>query len=124
MQNAANWAIAQERSTWSSHYGHNWSGWCEQFAEQAEGFKFTFGSALDDYQAEYAANRIHNDSNPPVGALVFYDGGTSGHVAVSIGNGQEVGTYGYVGNQYPIMQYAVRGFLSNNYLGWALPFGS
>jgi len=124
MQNAASWAIAQERSTWSSHYGHNWSGWCEQFAEQAEGFKFTFGSALDDYRAEYAANRIHNDSSPPVGALVFYDGGTSGHVAVSIGNGQEVGTYGYVGNQYPIMQYAVRGFLSNNYLGWAPPFGS
>ena len=124
MQNAASWAIAQIGAVTSAHYGGNWSGWCEQFAEQAEGFKFTFGSALDDYRAEYAANRIHSDSNPPVGALVFYDGGTSGHVAVSIGNGQEVGTYGYVDNQYPIMQYAVRGFLTNNYLGWALPFGS
>ena len=63
-----------DRRVTSAHYGGNWSGWCEQFAEQAEGFKFTFGSALDDYRAEYAANRIHSDSNPPVGALVFYDG--------------------------------------------------
>jgi cell wall-associated NlpC family hydrolase len=92
---------------------------------QAEGFTFTFGSALDGYRAELAAGRIHDDGTvPPVGALVFYDGGTNGHVAVSIGNGKEVGTYGYVGNQYPIMQYPVRGYLSNNYLGWALPLGS
>ncbi len=48
----------------------------------------------------------------------------NGHVAVFIGNGQQVGTYGYAGDRYPIMQYPVRGFLSNTYLGWALPFGS
>jgi uncharacterized protein YraI len=41
MQAAANWAVAEMRSpnpTWSDHFGHPWSGYCEQFAEQAEGF--------------------------------------------------------------------------------------
>jgi hypothetical protein len=124
MQAAANWARSQLGSTWSSHYGHDWSGYCEQFAEQAEGFQFSFGSAYLDYQAEANAGRIHTDANPPVGALVFYGGGNGyGHVAVSIGNGQEIGTYGYSGQAYPIMQYAVTGVFSP-YLGWADPFGS
>ena len=127
MQAAVTWAAAQagSRSVYSSHYGHNWSGWCEQFVEQAEGFQFTFGSAHLDYEAEANAGRIHTDANPPPGALVFYGGANGdGHVAVSIGNGQEIGTYGYVGQAYPIQQYPVIGFLSNPYLGWAEPFGS
>lgn len=125
MQAAASWAQTQLGSTWSSHYGHYWSGYCEQFAEQAEGFQFTYGSAYLDYQAEANAGRIHTDTNPPVGALVFYSGASgNGHVAVSIGNGQEIGTYGYPGQVYPIKQYPVTGFLSNPYLGWAYPVGS
>jgi hypothetical protein len=73
MQNAANWAVAEKNSpnpAWSDHFGHYWSGWCEQFAEQAEGFQFRFSSALADYQAELNAGRIHTDTSPPVGALV------------------------------------------------------
>lgn len=129
MQNAANWAIAQERSVWSTHFNAYWSGYCEGFAEQAEGFPPPpFGTALDDYQAEVNAGRIHAASmnqTPPVGALVFYGGGGGdGHVAVSIGNGQEVGTLGMPWNTYPISQYSVIGSLSNPYLGWAVPFGS
>ncbi len=68
------------------------------------------------------------NQTPPVGALVFYrGGGGDGHVAVSIGNGQEVGTLGMLGDRYPVSQYAVVGsplLRSNPYLGWALPFGS
>jgi uncharacterized protein YraI len=124
MQNAATWAESQLGSTFSSHYGHAWTGWCEEFAEQAEGFQFIYGSATLDYQAEAAAGRIQTGTNPPAGALVFY-GPTSGsgHVAVSIGNGQEIGTYGETGT-YPVLQYPVTGYLNNNYLGWAIPFGS
>lgn len=131
MQNAANWAISEKNSpnpAWSDHFGHYWSGWCEQFAEQAEGFQFRFSSALADYQAALNAGRIHTDTSPPVGALVFYSGGGgAGHVAVSIGNGQEIGTLGYVGDHYPVSQYAVVGspqLSGNPYLGWALPIGS
>lgn len=128
MQYAANWALAEKNSpdpTWSDHFGHAWSGWCEQFAEQAEGFTFRFASAMDDYNWQRNAGRIHTDTNPPPGALVFYSGsGGYGHVAVSIGGGQEVGTLGYVGQRLPVSQYSVVGYLSNPYLGWALPIGS
>jgi uncharacterized protein YraI len=128
MQAAAAWVIAEKNSpnpAWSDHYQHYWSGWCEEFAEQAEGFQFRFATAIADYHAEFNAGRIHTDTNPPVGALVFYGGGGgAGHVAVSIGNGQEIGTYGFVGDHYPVSQYPVIGYLSNPYLGWALPFGS
>jgi hypothetical protein len=128
MQNAANWAIAEKNSvdpTWSDHFGHPWSGYCEQFVEQAEGFAFRFPSATADYQWEANNGRIHTDTNPPVGALTFYDGGGGlGHVAVSIGGGQEIGTLGYVGQRLRVSQYPVVGFLSNHYLGWARPIGS
>jgi uncharacterized protein YraI len=128
MQAAANWAVSEKNSpdpAWSDHYQHYWSGWCEEFAEQAEGFQFRFATATADYNAEHNAGRIHTDTNPPAGALVFYGGGGgAGHVAVSIGNGQEIGTLGYVGDHYPVSQYPVTGYLTNPYLGWALPFGS
>jgi hypothetical protein len=128
MQAAANWAIAEKNSpdpTWSDHFGHQWSGWCEQFVEQAEGFTFRFNRALDDYQWEANNGRIHTDANPPVGALVFYGTGASpsGHVAVSIGGGQAVGTIGDGSKRLPVSQYPVVGYVAN-YLGWALPIGS
>lgn len=128
MQAAANWVVSEMNSpdpTWSDHFGHPWSGYCEQFVEQAEGFAFTFPTAIADYQWEANNGRIHTDTNPPVGALVFYGGGGGdGHVAVSLGGGQEIGTYGYVGQRLPVQQYPVVGFLTNPYLGWANPIGS
>lgn len=128
MRQAANWAISEKNSpdpTWSDHFRHAWSGWCEQFAEQAEGFTFTFGSAAAHYNWQSAHGRIHTDANPPVGAVVFYGGGGGyGHVAISIGGGQEIGTYGFVGQRLAVRQYPVVGFLGNPYLGWAYPIGS
>lgn len=127
MRQAAAWAIAEKNSpdpTWSDHFRHAWSGWCEQFAEQAEQFAFQFPSAIAHYNWQQARGRIHTDANPPVGAVVFYGGGGYGHIAISIGGGQEVGTYGYSGQRLPVRQYPVLGFLSNPYLGWAYPIGS
>ncbi len=128
MQRAATWAISEAHSpdpTWSDYFKHPWSGYCEQFVEQAEGFTFRFPSAIADYQWQRSNGRIHTDANPPAGALVYYGGGNGfGHVAVSIGNGQEIGTLGYVGNRLPVKQYPVLGYLSNPYLGWANPIGS
>jgi hypothetical protein len=69
MQKAANWAISEKNSpnpTWSDHFGHYWSGRCEQFAEQAEGFQFSHPSALADYQAELNASHIHTGTIPPL----------------------------------------------------------
>lgn len=127
MQDAANWATAEKNSpdpTWSDYFGHPWSGWCEQFVEQAEGFAFQFPSAIANYQWEADNGRIHTDADPPSGALVFYASDNPyGHVAVSIGGGQAIGTEGYDGQRLPVSQYPVVGFVSN-YLGWANPIGS
>jgi len=125
MQAAVSWATSQLGQKKMSN-GNYWSGNCEVFAEQAEGSQFRYGSAYLDYLAENNARRVHTDTNPPPGALVFYGPGAdgNGHVAVSIGNGQEIGTYGYLGQTYPIEQYAVTAITNPPYLGWAFPFGS
>lgn len=77
MQNAASWAISEKNSpnpAWSDHFGHYWSGRCEQFAEQAEGFQFSYPSALADYQAELNAGRIHTGTIRPLKRSSFTAG--------------------------------------------------
>ena len=126
MQAAADWATTQKNSSrpaWSDHFGHYWSGWCEQFAEQAEGFPGRFASAQTHYQWQRDHGRIHTDTNAPVGAVVFWDG-PGGHVAISIGAGQAIGTYGGLGDRYAVRQYPLTGRLPNTYLGWARPINS
>ncbi len=126
MQAAVSWATAH-LGQWTMSDGTYWSGYCEVFAEQAESSQRHFGSAYLDYLAEANAGRVHpNDANPPPGALVFYGPGAdgNGHVAVSIGNGQVIGTYGTARNVAPVQQYPVNRITDPPYLGWAFPFGS
>jgi uncharacterized protein YraI len=128
MRTAANWAVAELHSpdpTWSDHFRHPWSGWCEQFVENANGFRFRFPSAIAHYQQQRAQGRIHTDANPPAGAVVFYGGGNGfGHVGVALGNGQVISTQGFFGQRLPVKQHPVVGYLSNPYLGWAIPYGA
>jgi hypothetical protein len=58
--------------------------------ENAYGTSGRYASALADYQAQKAAGRIHTDTNPPMGALVFYSGidPSLGHVEISNGDGR------------------------------------
>jgi hypothetical protein len=122
-QRAVAWAEAELQSpdpTWSDEIGAPWSGYCEAFVEIAYGTRHIYASAKTDYLAQMAAKRIHTDNNPPAGALVFYGGGVDGHVALSIGGGQVISTWGYIGNRYPLHELAVRGF-TNPYLGWSYP---
>jgi hypothetical protein len=125
MQAAANWAYAELHSpdpTWSDYLRRPWSGWCEVFVEQANGFRFRFGSAIEHYNRQNAESRIHRDTNPPVGAVVFYGGGNGyGHVGVSIGSGQVISTQGYLGQRLAVRQHGVTA-LSNPYYGWAYPY--
>ena len=115
---AVAWAISQVGSTKSSELNTYWSGWCEAFVEIAYGTRHHYASALSDYRAQKAAGRVHTDANPPAGALVFYGGGRDGHVALSIGDGMVVTTWGYIGQRHPIREMKVHGF-SNPYYGWA-----
>jgi cell wall-associated NlpC family hydrolase len=97
-----------------------WSGYCEAFVEIAYGTRHHFASATANYRAQAAAGRIHTDANPPVGALVFYSGGQYGHVALSVGGGQVITTWGHAGDRYDLRLTGVHS-LSNPYLGWSYP---
>lgn len=119
-QKAVDWAVSQIGSVNSAELHHAWSGWCEAFVEIAYGTRHHYTSGLADFRAQKAAGRIHTDANPPAGALVFYGGGRDGHVALSMGNGMVVTTWGYVGQHYAIREMKVLGF-SNPYYGWAYP---
>ncbi len=119
---AVRWATIELNSpdpSWSDQLGVAWSGMCEAFVEIAYGKIGVFGSAFANFNAQKNAGRIHTDDPPPLGALVFYDGGHGfGHVAISIGNDQIITTWGFVGDHYPIRQTGIHS-LSNHYLGWA-----
>lgn len=45
------------------------------------------GHAYPDALSQWAAAQQHHDASPPVGAPVFYSGGSGGHVAVYLGAG-------------------------------------
>lgn len=91
-------------------------------ADQAQSCAYKLRNSGTTGNATTAGSTRHQ---PAARRAVFYGGGGGyGHIAVSIGLGQEVGTQGYVGQRLPVIQYPVVGFLSNPYLGWALPMGS
>jgi hypothetical protein len=94
-----------------------WSGWSEQFVERAYGTESRFSSARDAFNAQRAAGRVHDDANPPAGALVYYRWTSYGHVGISIGGGQVISTQG-VSTPLPVRQHAIKG-ISLEYLGWA-----
>jgi hypothetical protein len=104
---SAAWASAQVGNT-----GYN--GWCELFVERSYGTSGRYGSALADFYAQRSAGQIHYDTNPPVGALVFYrnpfDGG-NGHVEISRGNGSYVTT----GSSVQIVGFGWGG----SFMGWS-----
>lgn len=123
-QRAANWAVAEKNSpdpTWSDESWSPWSGQCEFFVEVAYGTRGRFSSAIAHYYWQRNAGRIHTDTNPPAGAIVFYGGGGGyGHVGISLGNGQMVSTQGFWGQRLPIWQLGITALQSTNpYLGWA-----
>lgn len=119
---AARWAQARIGQVYTNENpaANYWSGYCETFARASYGSRFLYYSAKVHYNAWNAAGYIHGGV-PPRGALVFYNIGTFGHVAVAVGNGQVVSTIGYSNQRLAVAQHAYTYFPS--YVGWALPFG-
>ena len=101
---------------------NGWSGNCVIFAGLA--WYSAGGHIKTGATATVIASKYHLASKqvvPPRGALVFW-GGSVGHVAVSIGNGQVVGTQGYNVLE-PTAKYTISSVTSASYpyLGW-VPF--
>jgi hypothetical protein len=100
--------------------GPYWSGYCEAFVGLITSWPGGrgYGSAYGDYLAHLRRGQIHHGV-PPRNAVVYWNPGNNrvGHVGVSLGNGQVISTYGYVGWREPIQVHGYRYF--PNYLGWA-----
>lgn len=94
---------------------------CFEFVEAAYGTKWPGGTALDFYNTLKGQGKIHNDTNPPAGALVFssdprFDGG-AGHVMLSEGNGKFITANYY---KAPKVREVALTYPGNTYLGWAV----
>lgn len=94
---------------------------CFEFVEAAYGTKWPGGTALDFFYNLKGQGKIHTDSNPPAGALVFssdprFDGG-AGHVMLSEGNGHFITANYY---KAPKIREVPLTYPGNTYLGWAV----
>jgi hypothetical protein len=106
---------------WSPGPVGEWQGDCAKFVYLAWGKHTATGNAIDIYHQYLSARMIHTfPSRPPRGALVFFNRTSFGHVAISIGNWQAVGTQG-LDNQVPINTIGTYNVNTPDYLGWAMP---
>jgi CHAP domain len=131
-----------DRSTYHSAYPGDttgwgtlldWSGDCVKFAALAwwvGGQKTYIHTAATAYNIGKSYS-LSTSSTPPRGALVFWssNGGPPGHVAISIGNGRVVGTWGLdakkVSDEIQIQSYRISSITgsmgSGSYMGWVQP---
>jgi hypothetical protein len=87
----------------------------------AYGTKWPGGTALEFFNTLNGQGKIHTDSNPPAGALVFssdprFDSG-AGHDMLSEGNGTFITANYY---KAPKIREVALTYPGNTYLGWAV----
>jgi hypothetical protein len=109
-----------EAISWEFSYRGStaYEGWCDKFQAMAFGWSYSGEtSAYAHWLHLQSLGLTHTTGTPPRGALVFYQNSSDndGHIVVSLGAGQVIGTsvYGAVGTA----SYLYRG----GYLGWATP---
>lgn len=95
---------------------------CDHLAGVVWGYNTASGYASAETHWETAVSQgiAHkDDKNPPLGALLFYKGGTLGHVATYVGEGMVVSNVnvGSTSNVYLVSA----DFFGMPYLGWAPP---
>lgn len=121
---AVAWADQQLGAVYTREnaYARWWSGYCEAFVERAYRGRFRYWSAASDYRAEQGLRRVR-EGVPPRGALVFYQDGRYGHVALSVGGGWVISTVGTDADRLPVLRVSYEWF-NARYLGWAMPIMS
>ena len=131
--NAASWALSQDGQAKVPANAKNgnvvtyWSGWCWLFAYDAWKLgaghtpRYSGATAQATYSLYVSHNLMHGaTSSPPRGSLVFFKYGTSGHVAISLGDGRLETTRGDLGQTLTVthMTIAQQGLAQ---LGYVLP---
>lgn len=118
-QDAIRWALAQQDGP------AQWYRKCLAFVARAYGYASSgVGSPYTAREFWLESTRKHpGDPHPPAGALVFWNGGSAGHVALSTGNGEVIsndirgnGTIALV----PLTEITQR--WHDPYLGWTDPY--
>lgn len=119
-QQAAQWALSQVRKGVSG-----WQGLCEKFARSSYGLPGQYHDAAAHWKDAVRKGRAHRGSTPPVGALVYWTGGSKGygHAAVSIGGGKIVSTDIKRKGKADVVSiaYLNRAWGNLKYEGWADP---
>ena len=106
----------EERAiTWMmDHRGAtNYEGRCELAVENAFGTSGKFLSARAAWDASVRNGVAHTSTNPPRGALVYWNTSSNAHVAISLGDGKVISTSSGSGIGIVSVSYF------QNYLGWA-----
>lgn len=109
-QGAIDWYKARAGDT-------SYEGLCEKAAENAYGTTGVWPSAIAHWNGAKKAGKAHpGDTNPPLGAFVYWNTSQYGHVGVADGKGgfwaSSVG--GAIGHGGDLGYYG-------NYLGWSDP---
>ena len=115
---AVKWAVGQ-----ASKPSENYAGMCDHFVAMAYGLSHSgYGSATAHW-ANIPGKFKHTDHSPPVGATVFWNIGTNGHVALSVGGGQIASTDIKVKGKVSIVPLGeIEQKWHARYLGWSPPY--
>ena len=109
-QGAIDWYAARQGST-------DYEEYCEMAAENAWGTTGVWPSAVAHWQGAIDAGKAHpGDTNPPLGAFVYWNTSQYGHVGVSDGHGGFWATsyHGAIGHGTDLGYYG-------GYYGWSNP---
>lgn len=114
---AIDWALDQRNVAASKAY----DGWCLAFVNDAyvkgAGVRLLAQRLGTAQQAADYFNAAANRGVPPRGAWVYYQNGSTGHVALSLGNGRCISSLGTACGGIRIHQH----LLNMPYIGWAYP---
>jgi len=118
-------ANAYSAADWAPGNPGEWSGDCLRFVYHAYRVAggpsvVTAATAYQSYLRYRSMGRVKTNGTPPAGALVFWTAGLSaGHVAISLGGGNAIGTNGVDRQERPVTRYPVNGRFSG-YLGYVI----
>jgi hypothetical protein len=112
-------AGAQSAIEWfQAHNGDSaYENLCETAVENAWGTSGVWPTAIAHWEGAITAGKAHQgDTNPPVGAFVYWRTSEEGHVGIADGHGDfySSNVYGRIGHGDSL------GFFAN-YLGWSNP---
>jgi hypothetical protein len=108
------------QAAWQPGPFREWSGDCPKLVVRAWQYagRSVPGADARNIFTHYQRRGAIRQGTPPRGAVVFWSRGSSGHTAVSLGNGYAIGTVGEDRERKPVGFYPTA---TPDYLGWAMP---